>query len=646
MPPRRPQLGVGDFKIRLVPGSKPPYRPPYRMTPAEKEEYTKQIAAFKEKGQIRASHSPYAAPLLFVPKTAETDGSKALRMVIDYRALNEITIKDRYPLPLPEELIEKLQGKKFFSKLDFTAGYHQGRVAPGDIEKTAFIGPNGLWEWLVVPQGISTAPAWFMRMVAELLQEHTSKDYTVVFLDDTEVYSDTEEDHERHVRAVMDTLRKYNFKLKDSKCTFGRRETEFVGYRVSEDGIRLLERKIASIVNWPMVSSPKDARIFLGLVGAYRKFIPNLGVLAAPLNVLTTMSKSEFEEHLQSSTNYELIVDAMAKIKKIITADPCLALPRKDITTFIVRTDASDFGIGATLRQVQPILSSDNSAASTTHNEERIIAYYSRKLHGAETRYSTYDKELLAIRDALKHWRYYLLGRKTMITTDHISIKHMLTQPRLTQRQMRTLSEILEYDFEIDYLPGARNYIQDALSRRPDYKEPPIPYHKVPMPSTIMSLELEEKEKWFEEIRLGYAADPYYKDVLDFLKNPSIKSVPIQQRRRCQARAKYFTIESDGLLTHNPTGNLCIPDVEGIKLKVLREVYNLVTGGHFGERRTLSAISKRFFLETSLARCKKVLPRVCCLRKNKTKQSPTLWTATASRHSGRTVASNKHRLYY
>jgi hypothetical protein len=183
LPPHRPRFG--DFKIRLLPGSSAPYRAPYRLTPAEWEEYKRQIKLYAEKGHIRRSQSPYAAPVLFVPKPGGNPGE--LRMVIDYRALNAITIKDRFPLPLPEELLDKLQGKRFFSKMDFWSGYSQNRVASEDIEKTAFVGPDGLWEWLVIPQGIATAPAWFMRMVSDLLSPH--KSYCVVLIDDILIFS-------------------------------------------------------------------------------------------------------------------------------------------------------------------------------------------------------------------------------------------------------------------------------------------------------------------------------------------------------------------------------------------------------------------------------------------------------------------------
>jgi hypothetical protein len=471
LPPHRPKFG--DFRIRLLPGSRAPYRAPYRLTPAEWEEYKRQIQLYSSKGHIRRSRSPYAAPVLFVPKPGGAPGE--LRMVIDYRALNAITIKDRFPLPLPEELIDKLQGKRFFSKMDFWSGYSQNRVAAEDIEKTAFVGPDGLWEWLVIPQGIATAPAWFMRMVTELLAPH--KAYCVVFIDDILIFSATQEEHERHVREVLDTLRKHGFRLKDKKCEFGHQETEFVGFRVDGKGIRLTEDKIASIAKWPMVQSPKDARIFLGLAGAYRKFVPSFAIKALPRFEVVNMSKHEFERHVRDPSNLARMEKAMAEVKEILTSEPCLALPEAGNCEFFVRNDTSDFGIGATLRQVQRAGNEDQPSF-----EEKVLAYFSRKLQGAEKRYSTYDKELLAIRDALKHWRYYLLGRHTTISTDHASLRHMLKQPKLSQRQMRALEDMLEYDFDVEYLPGAKNYIQDALSRRSDYQEPPVP--KIRMPAT------------------------------------------------------------------------------------------------------------------------------------------------------------------
>ena len=346
LPPRRPRFG--DFKIRLLPGSVAPYRAPYRLTPAEWEEYKRQIRLYSEKGHIRRSQSPYGAPVLFVPKQGGAPGE--LQMVIDYRALNAITIKDRFPLPLPEELIDKLHNKKFFSKMDFWSGYSQGRVATQDIEKTAFIGPDGLWEWLVVPQGIATAPAWFMRMVSELLAKHIKAGYCVVFIDDILIFSDSQQDHDQHVRAVLDTLRSEGFRLKEKKCEFGRAETEFVGFVVNGRGLRLMENKTRAIKDWPMVRSPKDIRSFLGLAGAYRKFVPKFAIHAMPLFNLLNVKQKDFDDHMAVGANRQKVHRAMKSLKDILTSAPYLAIPDPANHEYLVRTDASDFGIGATLR--------------------------------------------------------------------------------------------------------------------------------------------------------------------------------------------------------------------------------------------------------------------------------------------------------
>jgi hypothetical protein len=674
LPPHRPKFG--DFRIQLLPGSRAPYRAPYRLTPAEWEEYKRQIQLYSSKGHIRRSRSLYAAPVLFVPKPGGAPGE--LRMVIDYRALNAITIKDRFPLPLPEELIDKLQGKRFFSKMDFWSGYSQNRVATEDIEKTTFVGPDGLWEWLVIPQGIATAPAWFMRMVTELLAPH--KAYCVVFIDDILIFSATQAEHERHVREVLDTLRKHGFRLKDKKCEFGHQETEFVGFRVDGKGIRLTEDKIASIAKWPMVQSPKDARIFLGLAGAYRKFVPKFAIKALPLFEVLNMSKHEFERHVRDPSNLARMEKAMAEVKKILTSEPCLALPEAGNCEFLVRTDASDFGIGATLRQFQRA----GDDANQPSFEEKVLAYFSRKLHGAEKRYSTYDKELLAIRDALKHWRYYLLGRHTTISTDHASLRHMLKQPKLSQRQMRALEDMLEYDFDVEYLPGAKNYIQDALSRRPDYQEPPIPKIKAPgengraqadTPSTRSAMELfqlmlDDGEEWINTIRDGYRTDPYCRDIIAYLR-PTGSPVPARQLspaearqykadcrrqqaqgrhyalssngptvparqlspaearqykadcRRQQARGRHYELSSNGLLTHRESGTLVIPNVWNIKERILREAHDSKAGGHFGTLRTHAAVARRFFWPRQFQEIKRYVRRCgVCARTKPSNEKP------------------------
>ena len=218
LPPARKD---GGFGVRTVPGAEPPHRSPYRMTPEEWEVYKEKTQALLTKRLIRKSNSPYAAPEIFVPQGLDEEGKSKIRMVIDYRALNKITVKGRFPLPHPEDLIARLQGMKRFTKLDFWSGFHQHRCHPDIIEKTAFIGPDALYEWLVMPFGAANAPSEFMRLMADLLLEHIDKGYCIVFIDDILIFSRNDEDHECHVRAVMDTIRKAGFRLHSSGCSFG-----------------------------------------------------------------------------------------------------------------------------------------------------------------------------------------------------------------------------------------------------------------------------------------------------------------------------------------------------------------------------------------------------------------------------------------
>lgn len=261
-----PQREV-DHRIELIPGSTPPSRPTYRLSVAELEELKKQLKDLVEHGFIRPSKSAFGAPILFVKKK---DGS--MRMCVDYRALNDITIKNSYPLPRVEELFDQLQGAKYFSKIDLRSGYHQIRIHPDDVEKTAFRTRYGHYEFLVLPFGLTNAPATFMHLMNEVLRPFLD-DFAMAFLDDILIYSKTYEEHLKHIRAVLDKLRQENLYAKLSKCEFLKSEVEFLGHRVGANGVRMLEDKVKAIVDWPTPTKVGEVRSFLGLAGYYRKFI-------------------------------------------------------------------------------------------------------------------------------------------------------------------------------------------------------------------------------------------------------------------------------------------------------------------------------------------------------------------------------------
>jgi hypothetical protein len=271
-----PASDGSDFRIITDPTARVPHRQPYRMTAAEREEFERQIAKLLANGWVADSNSRYAAPIIFVKKA---DGS--LRMCVDYRALNKITSKDRYPLPCIDDLLDRLHGARVFTKLDLASGYHQLRIHPDDCHKTAFIAPEGFYEWRVIPFGLANAPAAFMRAMHRILAPH--RRYSVVYLDDVLIYSRTLAEHQTHVEAVLQSIRRARLKLNEGKCFFGMLETTFVGFRVTKAGIATDEKKVAAIRDWPMPSSASELRSFLGLAGYYRKFVERFAQRAALL---------------------------------------------------------------------------------------------------------------------------------------------------------------------------------------------------------------------------------------------------------------------------------------------------------------------------------------------------------------------------
>src|SRR5258705_561488 len=232
LPPARKD---GGFRIRTIPGAEAPHRSPYRMTPDEWEIYKEKMNTLLSKRLIRKSSSPYAAPVIFIPQGVDSKGKPKIHMCIDYRALNKITIKDRFPLLHPEDLIAKLHGMRRFSKLDFFAGFHQHRNHSESIEKTAFMGPDGLYEWLVMPFGAGNATSEAIRLTSDLLSEHINNGYCICIIDDILIFSKNDEDHERHTKAVLDTIRKAGFRLQEEKCSFGRKTAPFLGFEIGSD---------------------------------------------------------------------------------------------------------------------------------------------------------------------------------------------------------------------------------------------------------------------------------------------------------------------------------------------------------------------------------------------------------------------------
>ncbi|WVZ81101.1 hypothetical protein U9M48_028517 [Paspalum notatum var. saurae] len=276
MPPERDI----EFCIELVPGTAPIYRKAYRIAGVELLEVKKQIDELLEKGFIRKSTSPWASPVLL---TEKKDGT--LRMCVDYRGINAVTVKNKYPLPRIEDLFDQLKGASVFSKIDLRSGYHQLRIRPSDIPKTAFISRYGLYKYTVMSFGLTNAPAFFMYMKNSVFMEYLDK-FVVIFIDDILIYSKTEEEHEEHLRLVLQKLREHKLYAKFSKCDFWIEEVKFLGHVISNGGIAVDQSKVSEVQNWKISGDVKDIRSFLGLAGYYRRFIEGFSKIAKPMTAL------------------------------------------------------------------------------------------------------------------------------------------------------------------------------------------------------------------------------------------------------------------------------------------------------------------------------------------------------------------------
>ncbi|KAA3487255.1 DNA/RNA polymerases superfamily protein [Gossypium australe] len=422
LPELQPDRGV-EFSIDLVPGTTSISITPYRMAPTE-----------LKKGFARPSSSPWGAPVLFVKKK---DGS--LRLCIDYRQLNKVTIKNKYPLPRIDDLFDQLKGATVFSKIDLRSGYYQLRVKDSDVPKTTFRTRYGHYEFLVMLFGLTNAPTLFMDLMNIIFSPYLDR-FVVVFINNILVYSQNENEHAGHLRIVLQTLREKQLYAKFSKCEFWLREVGFLGHIVSVEGIRVDPNKILAIINWKPPKNVSEVRSFLGLAGYYRRFVKGFSMITSLMTRLLQKDvKFKWSDKCQQSFD---------RLKALWTEAPILVQPESG-KKFIIYNDASLNGLGCVLIQ-----------------EGKVIAYASRQLKPHEKNYPIHDLELAAIVIALKIWRHYLFGEKFHIFTDHKSLKYLMSQKDLNLRQRMWLELLKDNDLVIDYHPGKPNVVADALSRK------------------------------------------------------------------------------------------------------------------------------------------------------------------------------------
>lgn len=412
---------------------------PYRRPQTEYEEIKKQLDSIKEKGLIRDSDSPWAFP---VTMTKKKDGSS--RLCIDYRRLNSITIDDKMPMPHIHEVLDRLQGAKYFTTLDIAWGFWHVEMHPDSIKKTAFVTNQGHYEWLVMPFGLKNAPATFQRIIQKALGELFYKG-VINYLDDFIIYSETFEQHLALLEEVFKRLMANNIKLKLSKCYFAKQEVEYLGHIISLNNVKPSAGKTSAVQGFPVPRTLREVRRFLGLTGYYRRFINNFSTTARPLTDLTRKDVPFHwtDDHQKA---FEVLRDA-------ITKPPVLSMydPEKQCTLY---TDASKIGIGAMLTQ------KDNEG------KDHVISYFSKRLNHNQENYSASELECLAVVESVDHFEVYL-GKPFTVVTDHSALRWLLSHRKPIGRLYRWSIKLSTRTFDIIHRSGKSQTHVDALSRAP-----------------------------------------------------------------------------------------------------------------------------------------------------------------------------------
>lgn len=420
----------------------PVYAKSYRYPFIHKAEVESQINKMLKQNIIRPSNSPWSAPIWVVPKKADASGKQKWRVCVDFRKLNEKTVDDKYPLPNITDLLDKLGKCQYFTTLDLASGFHQIEMEERDIPKTAFSTEQGHFEYTRMPFGLKNAPATFQRVMDNILRG-IQNEKCLVYLDDIIIFSTSLQEHLERLRSVFQRLRESNFKIQLDKSEFLRREVAYLGHVVTPDGVKPNPDKIQAIRNYPLPTTTKQIKGFLGLLGYYRKFINNFAKLTKPLT--KCLKKGAKIEHNQE------FVDCFETCKTLLMNEPILQYP--DFTkSFNLTCDASNVALGAVLSQ-------------GTIGQDRPVAYASRTLNESEQNYSTIEKECLCLVWATKYFRPYLFGRKFNIITDHKPLQWLFSLKDPNSKLLRWRIKLDEFDYNIIYKKGKLNTNADALSR-------------------------------------------------------------------------------------------------------------------------------------------------------------------------------------
>lgn len=538
------------------------------------------------KGFIRVSKSPAAAPVLFVKKPGG-----GLRFCVDYRALNAITKKDRYPLPLIHETLQRISKAKWFTKFDVPAAFHKIRIAKGDEWLTAFRTRFGLFEWLVTPFGLANAPSTFQRYINWTLRDFLD-DFVTAYIDDILIFTDgTLKEHRRHVRTVLQRLRDAGLQIDIDKSEFEVKSTKYLGFIIEAGkGIQMDPAKIRAIQEWQAPSSVKEVRQFLGFANFYRQFIHNYSAIVRPLTNLTQKGIAFLWD--------ETAERAFQSLKNLFVTEPAL-VPFDPERKTVIETDSSGYANGGTLSQYDD------------DGRLRTCAYYSRKLNPAECNYEIHDKELLAIIDCMKQWEAELISLKDPFTviTDHNNLRYFMRTQRLNERQMRWQIILSRFRFDLIYRPGSQAFRPDALSRRPqdmpkNHDDNRFTYRD----RTLLPQEIYVHATLAPRLRIPTVTAPSHDEQLQTLWNQA-EAYDKDYERIKQAVADNLRtfprdlglkvtiadckIDEQGHLWHRD--RQWVPNYEPLRTKIIQQCHDSVLAGHPGHNGTSAILGRMFF---------------------------------------------------
>ena len=551
LPPLRGEL---DHSIDLIPCASVPNTRAYPLSTKEKDLLKTYVEDMLSRSFIRKSKSEGGAPTVFATKKNTTE----LRVCVDYRALNKVSIKNRYPIPLIDSLIDNLGKAKFFTKLDLMEAYHLIRIKPGDEYKTAFKTHLGSFEYVVMPFGLCNAPATFQAFVDKTLLDQIGSEL-IVYLDDILIFADTIEELRDRTLRCLRKLKEAGLYVKLQKCEFEKTEVGFLGYTVSPTGISMEKDRVETVRDWPRPQTVRHVQQFLGFANFYRRFIKDYSRLASGMTNLLKKDKmaKKFNWNADAERSFKLLKEAFTKEPVLRHFDP-------DRPLFLA-TDASGYAISGILIQ------------EFEDGKKHPVAFWSRKMTDAERNYATPDQELLAVWASMMTWRRYLEGARHRITvqSDHANLQSFNTTMSLNRRQVRWSIDMQRFDFIIEHKPGKTNPA-DAPSRRPDYKSESKPTQPTPFLRLALTLNTTRPPPAWDikkKVKEALQTDAQIQDLYD------------------EEAPGLWTKDDDDLYLYN--GRLYVP--AGLRREVTSRGHDTPLSGHFGAERTLDLIARSYY---------------------------------------------------